>query len=245
MKHEKQNQIKGILCDIDGVIFDTEVFQYFASAMMLNKFLGEKFDPELMDDKGLILTKEDYKEHYVGNSTKLIAKNLILKYNIGSTPEEMVEYRTKVIHNLFDLYPVKMIQGAKEPITQMILNKEYSFALATGGTTTETKKKFEKSGILYLLEENNIPTIGFDTKNVKNSKPAPDTYLVAAKSINLAPENCLSIEDTIPGVKSALSAGVLKENNYAVPNWWTEKKDFSIATRVNSLQDITRRLYEK
>ena len=39
-------------------------------------------------------------------------------------------------------------------------------------------------------------------------KPAPDLYLIAAKNVDAAPENCLVIEDSIPGVRAAKQAGM-------------------------------------
>ena len=39
-------------------------------------------------------------------------------------------------------------------------------------------------------------------------KPAPDIYEIAAKKINVAPEDCIVFEDAISGIKAATSAGV-------------------------------------
>ena len=38
------------------------------------------------------------------------------------------------------------------------------------------------------------------------SKPAPDIYLAAAAALGLAPEECLAVEDSYAGVKSAAAA---------------------------------------
>lgn len=39
-------------------------------------------------------------------------------------------------------------------------------------------------------------------------KPAPDTYLKAAELIGQAPRDCFAVEDTLPGIHSAESAGI-------------------------------------
>ena len=60
-------------------------------------------------------------------------------------------------------------------------------------------------------------------------KPAPDLYLEAAKRLNLDPADCLVIEDSLNGVKSAKAAGM---SVWAVPNRVTAGLDFSEADWV-------------
>ena len=56
-----------------------------------------------------------------------------------------------------------------------------------------------------------------DDELLKEGKPAPDPYLLAAEKLNIAAEECWAVEDSISGVTSALEAGccvfLLKENN--------------------------------
>ena len=40
----------------------------------------------------------------------------------------------------------------------------------------------------------------FSASQVVNGKPAPDLFLFAAEQMNVAPERCLVIEDSVPGV---------------------------------------------
>ena len=46
-----------------------------------------------------------------------------------------------------------------------------------------------------------------DDKLLEKGKPAPDPYLLAAKKLNFAPQECWAVEDSISGVSSALKAG--------------------------------------
>lgn len=43
---------------------------------------------------------------------------------------------------------------------------------------------------------------------VEHGKPAPDLFLRAAARLGLAPADCLAVEDTPPGVASAVAAGM-------------------------------------
>lgn len=60
-------------------------------------------------------------------------------------------------------------------------------------------------------------------------KPAPDLYLEAARRLQLAPENCLVIEDSLNGVRSAKAAGM---SVWVVPNRVTSRLDFAEADRI-------------
>lgn len=60
-------------------------------------------------------------------------------------------------------------------------------------------------------------------------KPAPDLFLEAARRLDLAPSDCLVIEDSLNGVKAAKAAGMAV---WVVPNRVTAGLDFSDADRV-------------
>jgi len=60
-------------------------------------------------------------------------------------------------------------------------------------------------------------------------KPAPDLYLEAARRHGLPPADCLVIEDSLNGVKSAKAAGM---SVWVVPNRVTAGLDFSMADRI-------------
>ena len=46
-------------------------------------------------------------------------------------------------------------------------------------------------------------------RDVPKGKPAPDIYLAGAAALNLAPEQCLALEDAPAGIESAFRAGCL------------------------------------
>lgn len=67
-------------------------------------------------------------------------------------------------------------------------------------------------------------------------KPAPDLYLEAARRFEIAPAECLVIEDSLNGVLAAKAAGMPV---WVVPNRVTAGLDFSAADRVfSSLAEV-------
>ena len=75
-------------------------------------------------------------------------------------------------------------------------------AIASGGTHETVEGILKHCGIQHYF--NAIVT----SQDVVNSKPAPDTFLEAAKRINVAPEKCRAYEDADMGIKAILAAGM-------------------------------------
>ncbi|MEP2579439.1 MAG: HAD-IA family hydrolase, partial [Roseibium sp.] len=48
----------------------------------------------------------------------------------------------------------------------------------------------------------------FSAQDCARGKPAPDVFLLAARGMNHAPETCVVIEDSLPGVRAAAAAGM-------------------------------------
>lgn len=75
-------------------------------------------------------------------------------------------------------------------------------AVATGSSRSVAIKELELIGMVDF----------FDTivcaEDVKNHKPAPDVFLVAASRLDVSPEKCLVYEDTDIGLNAAKSAGM-------------------------------------
>ena len=84
-------------------------------------------------------------------------------------------------------------------------------------------------------------TVLGDDELLHKGKPAPDPYLLAAEKLNIAPEECWAVEDSISGVSSALKAGcfvfLLKERSDELPKkeLFEENKNLN---EINHLKEI-------
>jgi HAD superfamily hydrolase (TIGR01509 family) len=77
------------------------------------------------------------------------------------------------------------------------------------------------------------------SEEVANGKPAPDVYLAVARELGVEPEDCVAIEDSTNGIKSALAAGM---RTIAVPNRQFRPDDDvleSASVVVPSLAEVT------
>jgi HAD superfamily hydrolase (TIGR01509 family) len=48
----------------------------------------------------------------------------------------------------------------------------------------------------------------FSADDVSRGKPEPDLYVLAARALNVLPQHCLVIEDSLPGAQAAARAGM-------------------------------------
>jgi beta-phosphoglucomutase-like phosphatase (HAD superfamily) len=71
---------------------------------------------------------------------------------------------------------------------------------------------------------------------VPNKKPAPDVYNWVLRELKLKPSDCIVIEDSNNGLRSALAAGI---KTYITLNPYTSKHDFTGAAAVyDDLSDL-------
>ena len=65
--------------------------------------------------------------------------------------------------------------------------------------------------------------------HVAKKKPAADIYDYVVSRLGLRPSECVAIEDSVNGLRSAKSAGVF---TIITPSYWTRSEDFSAADLV-------------
>lgn len=75
-------------------------------------------------------------------------------------------------------------------------------AVATSTRRERALQKLTRCGLLHRFD---AVVTGSD---VAHPKPAPDIYLLAAKTLGVAPAECVVLEDSAAGVRAALAAGM-------------------------------------
>lgn len=209
-----KEDIKGIIFDLDGILFDSEYYQWQGWV-------------ELLREYGIELTKEMYFD-YAGKSGPIIDEELIRDFNLNIPVGTLWEAKQKLLEVWFNEKSMPLMPFAKEAVEYFISN-QFKVALCSGGPREEIMIKLEKNDFVKYFP---VIVAGSD---VERSKPNPDIYLLAVKRLELKPEECLAFEDTQYGLQAAYSAGA---HCFAVPNEYSEKQDFSKADKVlSSLKD--------
>jgi len=183
--------MKGVLFDLDGVIADTSVYHFQA----WRKLIKIHFNLELPDElekqtKGVSRT----------DSLKAILKFL----NISVSQEkfnEMTTEKNNIFRNLLaSLTPANILPGISELISSLKKNN-VKLSLASASLNGP-----------FILEKLQL-TDAFDAiadpSKVAAGKPAPDIFIAAAEAINLKPQDCVGIEDSIAGITAINKSGAL------------------------------------
>lgn len=91
------------------------------------------------------------------------------------------------------------------PHIEEVIKKLSKQCVATGGVKNKTIIKLEVIGFWNkYFNEKNLFTLDM----VEKGKPEPDIFLLAAKSMDEEPKNCIVVEDSIAGITAAQRAGM-------------------------------------
>ncbi|RZL41148.1 MAG: beta-phosphoglucomutase [Pedobacter sp.] len=182
--------IKACIFDLDGVIVDTAIYHYKAWRRLANS-LGFDFTAEQNEElKGI---------------SRIDSLKIILNWgSIEKTDEEMEVLATQknnwYVAMIKEMTPAQILPGAKEFLE---LAKANHLFIALGSASRNSALILKQIGLSHYFD------VLVDGNKVTKSKPDPEVFLVAARELNMDPENCVVFEDAIAGVQAA-KAGKMK-----------------------------------
>jgi HAD superfamily hydrolase (TIGR01509 family) len=185
---QKTNSITHVLYDMDGLLLDTEIFYTIVNQIVAQRF-GKVFDWSVKS-KMIGLKSED--------SARILVDSLALPL----TPAEYLDARK---HLLDELFPQAEPKPGAMRLTQHLHRHGIPQAVATSSNRHHYELKTSRHKDWFRLFE--CIVIG-DDPEVKEGKPSPDIFLLAARKLKAQPRRCLVFEDAPSGVKAAREAGM-------------------------------------
>ncbi len=182
MKKTHQNKDQNfelVIFDCDGVLVDSEVISCRAHAETLTRH-------------GYPVTSDQVLERFLGVSDREARQ--AIEAELGRRLPDDFESQVKQATLQFYAGDLQAISYVGEAIAAIGLPK----CVASSGTPEKIHHGLTCAGLYDLL----APHI-FSASQVKRGKPAPDLFLFAAEQMRAAPQRCLVIEDSIPGVTGA------------------------------------------
>ncbi|MFW9875531.1 MAG: HAD family hydrolase [Candidatus Thorarchaeota archaeon] len=176
-----------VIFDMDGVLADTGPI-HFESWIKLGNEIGFEFTRDLF-------------EQTFGQKSLIIIGRLIGS-GVDRTLIEEYANRKEYYYRQMVMDKLKPLPGAIEIIKDL---KCEGFKLALGSSGPPENVDL----LLKSLKIKKCFDVMITATEVEKGKPEPDVFLIAAKALNINPENCIVIEDAPVGITAAKSAGML------------------------------------
>ena len=217
---------KAFLFDLDGVLINSEPLHGQAW-----KETASFFDLNLTQSQ-LNLLRGRRRIDCANELVKLIPKKV--------RTEDLLTLHKPISRKLIST--VKAMPGS-ESLVKMCHENKMPMALVTSSSLESFEIKSAPHEWMNLFSTR---VLG-DDELLSRGKPAPDPYLLAAEKLNIAPQECWAVEDSISGVTSALEAGCfvfyLKEKSCESPKKEFYKQNLHL-NEINHLKEIEQKLNE-
>ena len=184
---------QAILWDMDGVLIDSLNLDFQICEPLLQKQFGQP----------ITLTKAFIRSLFAydaptfwGYILDYVAENYAIANPHQALDNILVKF-TEARHTAtFELNPgiAEILEDARQ--------QGLKLAVVSNNTTQEVEKVLKNSGIFDKFDK----VIGNDIEKLEK-KPAPDTYLFAARCLEVKPEYCVIVEDSLVGAQAGHRAG--------------------------------------
>ena len=180
-------QFEAILFDCDGVLVDSELITNRVLHAMLN-------------EAGWALSEQDCMRIFIGKTVRSETARIEAETGKPLTDAWMAEFYERRNERL--RAELVAIGGAVDAVRQVHAQLGGKIAVASGADKPKVLMQLDKVGVSAYFGEH-----VFSGHDLPRTKPWPDVYLAAAASLGIAPERCLVIEDSVPGLTAGVRAG--------------------------------------
>jgi len=201
--------LEAVIFDVDGVLTDSEPLHLAA----LN---------EVLSPQGVQLSEEENRE-YLGLDEVRFWELVIPRFNLKGEAAALITARmekaVQMIRN-----GIVSLPGVPECITGLIM-RGIPLACASSSPEVVVEAILDELGLRGSFQ---AVCCG---DQVAHGKPDPTLFLEAAKALDMSPESCMAVEDSLNGITAARRAGMF---TIAVRNQYNADHDLSEADRVFS-----------
>jgi HAD superfamily hydrolase (TIGR01509 family) len=178
---------KAVLWDMDGTLVDSEPYWLLSESA-------------LAEDYGKVWTKE--------HGHELIGKSL---YDSSAILKDRLDIKDLDAQQIIDRLTDSVIDKLQHSLPWRPGALELLMELKQAGVKTALVTMSMRRMALAVVEA--IPFQAFDVvvagDDVTHGKPHPEPYLKAAELLGVEPGECIAIEDSVTGLRSAEAAGCL------------------------------------
>lgn len=181
-------QYRGVVFDLDGVIVSTDELHYQAWQTLAQRehiFFDRAINERLrgvsrMESLNILLEKAE--RNYTDRQK-----------------QEMADYKNEIYRSLlWKLGPEDILPGVRELLDTL---EHLGIKIAIGSSSKNTPLILRQLGL-----ENRFQAVA-DGNQIRNSKPDPEVFLLAARKLDIPARECVVVEDAEAGICAAVAAG--------------------------------------
>ena len=199
--------IRAFLFDLDGTLVQTEKMkaQAYAIAVQHLKGLDQPDQRAIKAYQEIVgATQETASRHIIEKlNLENDLKPLTQQYDVETSWQALRAMRAEIYSEM--VAAPQALRDNQWPYTVELLRISSETCLV--GIVTGSPRQ----AVLHVLHSLGMETLInliVSSEDVKKGKPDPESYLLAAEKLGVSPEECLVLEDSVNGVKSALAAGM-------------------------------------
>ncbi|MBQ9630929.1 MAG: HAD family hydrolase [Treponema sp.] len=178
--------IQAVIFDMDGVLLDSESVSDRTWHIVSDELNLKNIDLALNACRG--------------QNTNDMKDTLRSFYGVQFNADFFIERVNSLFYKIEKNEGIPLKEGASEALEY--LSKKYRISLASSTYGEAVKRQMTTANLIHYFES--ITTGDM----VLHSKPNPEIYEMACKSLSLLPEHCVAIEDSPNGIRSAVRAGL-------------------------------------
>ena len=178
---------KAAIFDLDGVLVDSEKAHMETFQQAFSRF-------------GIEISPSYWRRNYAGIGSRAVVEDLFRKNGIKESAPGMVSRRAGIYQQYIGKNGLPAVPGALKAIG-LIRESGTRAIVASSGHRSHISASLRSIGV------SGMPFVGHE--DVKNQKPSPDTFLLAAEKIGAKPSECVVFEDSLSGIRAAASAGMV------------------------------------
>jgi len=204
---------RAVVFDLDGLMFNTEeLYQDVGSEMLRRR--GKSFDAELLDAM-------------MGRPANAALQLMIDYHQLTCTVSELVVETDEIFATLLD-ERLELMPGLAE-LLDALERARIPKAIATSSGPTFVRRVLDVFALAPRFE------FILTCDDIREGKPHPEIYLLAAERLGCPPSQMLVLEDSQNGCRAAVAAGAIV---VAVPGGHSQRHDFRGARVIaDSLAD--------
>lgn len=198
--HIDPDRVDVLLCDVDGNLLPSEELAFIPAAGVVNSFMESAGSEERFEPEGL-------RREATGVTFRMTLTRLAAERGIALENKQLEKWVVREREAVTEYLARTLTPNPWVIESISALAERHRLAAVSSSALTRLDTSLEAAGLGDLFP----PEACFsaeDSLPEPRSKPDPAIYRFAVEQLGADPARCLAVEDSIPGVESAVGAGV-------------------------------------